>query len=201
MANSREKTWVETLQPILEAAVAAADVRGIRTRVRTGYRLPYLYEIHRFQHEADTPADSKASRYETDLLIYDERSDKEGWVPRVIVECKVASVTTHDALTYSAKAATHKHVHPYLRYGILIGSYGDSIPARLVRHGAYFDFMGVWNDEKATKAEWTQFVHVVLDEIRASRTLQDLLTNRTKKRSRYKMLHRPLILESSSRKM
>jgi hypothetical protein len=41
---------------------------------------------------------------------------------RVIVEGKTKGATTHDALTYSDNAATHTRVHPYLRYGMLVGS-------------------------------------------------------------------------------
>jgi hypothetical protein len=51
--------------------------------------------------------------YQTDLLISERLDDGEDWTPRVVVEFKLGSVTTHDALTYSAKAATHKNVHPY----------------------------------------------------------------------------------------
>ena len=47
----------------------------------------------------------------------------------------MGGVTTHDALTYSTKAATHKHVHPYLRYGFLAGGI-QTIPGRLIKHGA-----------------------------------------------------------------
>ena len=50
--------------------------------------------------------------YETDILIF-EKFDKKRWKPRIIIETKINSVTTHDAITYSQKAQTHKYVHPY----------------------------------------------------------------------------------------
>ncbi|GAI54911.1 unnamed protein product, partial [marine sediment metagenome] len=57
------------------------------------------------------------------------------------IEGKINSVTTHGAITYSQKASTHKNVHPYLRYGILLGNRKHyPLPGRLFRHGAYFDF-------------------------------------------------------------
>jgi len=85
-------------------------------RVDTGERLTYAFEI--LQYNSDGSHQTYRSGYETDLLVYD--INKAGdWIPRVVVECKSGSVTTHDALTYSTKAFTHKHVHPYLRYGIL----------------------------------------------------------------------------------
>ena len=54
---------------------------------------------------------TSVSRYETDLLVYDAL-DQDAWIPRVVIECKLEGVTTHDAITYSRKASTHKQVHP-----------------------------------------------------------------------------------------
>ncbi len=62
---------------------------------------------------------STRTEYQTDLLISD--ATEEAWTPRVVVECKLGRVSTHDALTYSTKASTLQHPPPYLRYGILIG--------------------------------------------------------------------------------
>ena len=105
-------------------------------------------------------------------------------------------VTTHDALTYSTKASTHKHVHPYLRYGVLIGDFGSALPGRLIRHGAYFDFMMVWGGEEPTREEFSGLVKVLEAEIAASRTLQGLLTDtKSKSRKKFSILHRPLRLD------
>ncbi len=41
------------------------------------------------------------------------------------------SITTHDVITYSHKAATHRQVHPYLRYGILWVEENNILPGRL----------------------------------------------------------------------
>jgi hypothetical protein len=106
-------------------------------------------------------------------------------------------ITTHDALTYSSKAATHKHVHPYLRYGILAGEREHyAIPGRLVKHGAYFDFMVAWSAAKPTNREWLAFTVLLADEVKAARTMQELLkTNRLLRRKKYHILHRPLVLK------
>ena len=112
-----------------------------------------------------------------------------------MIECKRGSLTTHDALTYSAKAATHKHVHPYLRYGILIGDWGGlALPARLARHGAYFDFMAVLEETEPNAAEWTELGGLLRQEVVASRQLQALLSDRGGSRPLYRLLHRPLVL-------
>lgn len=148
-----EVAWVARLRPQLEAALQSLSFQGTKVRVDTGYRLPYAYEVTRYNEDA--PDRQRIARYETDLLVYDDLPEGKLWVPRVVVECKIKGVTTHDALTYSSKAATHKHVHPYLRYGPLIDSYGSAVlPARLVRHGAYFDFMAVWEKADPAGPKW-----------------------------------------------
>jgi hypothetical protein len=43
------------------------------------------------------------ARYQTDLLVYDEVNGGEHWVPRVVVECKIRGITTHDALITAAR--------------------------------------------------------------------------------------------------
>ena len=142
------------------------------------------------------PEDKHTSSYETDILIY-EKHHSGRWFPRVVIECKLAAVTTHDALTYSAKALTHKNVHPYLRYGILLGDWGHSpIPPRLVRHGTHFDFMATWFSKDANPSEWTQLVEVLQEEIGASRILQEMLSSRKRAKARHSILHRPLKLRS-----
>jgi hypothetical protein len=115
----------------------------------------------------------------------------------VVLECKTWGISTHDALTYSAKPATHKHVHPYLRYGILLGDFGTALPGWLIRHGAYFDFMMVWSSQEPTGEEWAELIEVLADEVRASRMLQSLLTeSRSQARRKFRLLHRPLRLKS-----
>jgi hypothetical protein len=159
--------------------------------VRDGKKLAYTCEIN--EYAEDNSSQPVSARYETDLLIYD--SSKTGnWVPRVVVEFKMGGVTTHDALTYSTKASTHKHVHPYLRYGFLAGR-SHAIPGRLIRHGAYFDFMASWVGLEPTKKEWRDFIAVLKEELVASRTIQEILTTTLlRSKTRYSVLHRPLKL-------
>jgi len=115
----------------------------------------------------------------------------------VVVEFKMGGVNTHDPLTYSAKAATHKHVHPYLRYGFLAGGI-RGIPGRLIKHGAYFDFMASWVSLKPTPDEWSGLIEVLKEEVVASRTIQEILTTtRSASKKRYDILHRPLKLRET----
>jgi hypothetical protein len=199
MAAKGEKAWVDTLLPRLHRDLQACATGEICVGVEAGYRLAYANEISRYDWETDEAHPPHRPGYQTDLLVFDHAPDKTWWVPRVVIECKVVGVTTHDALTYSAKAATHKHVHPYLRYGILIGDYGTAVPSRLVRHGAFFDFMTIWRGPKPARVEWRELIDVLRSEIEASRTLQKVLGRRSKGGKRFRLLHRPLVLVESHR--
>jgi hypothetical protein len=125
-------------------------------------------------------------------MVYDALGS-EKWIPRVIIECKLRGINTHEPLAYSVKASTHKHVHPYLRYGILVGHI-KKLPRRLIRHGSNFDFMVTWKDYEANGDEWDRFCKLLMDEVKMSRKLQNLLKN-SKETEAYQSLHRRLVLE------
>lgn len=195
--NLSELAWVKTLVPVLNDLLVPLATDETVTHACCGEKLAYSHEIERYDANSH-PSLSRTAKYETDLLVYDQSKD-ESWIPRVVLECKIRSITTHDALTYSSKAATHKHVHPYLRYGILIGGWEDlPLPARLVRHGAYFDFMAVLHGQELTGEEKELLGELLREEVLASRRLQGLLFDRTASRAKYRVLHRPLILRRDS---
>jgi len=179
---SSEREWVKNFTKKLDAALKS--MRSAEVRAADGKRLAYACEVQRYS--ADDIPDVHTSKYETDILIADHFSDGS-WIPRVVIECKLEDITTHDALTYSAKAATHRAVHPYLRYGFLAGARRDfGIPPRLVRHGEDFDFMLTWRGLRASPAEWKAFVATVKREVKTSRSLQDILQeNRSHTRLKY----------------
>jgi hypothetical protein len=191
--QAREKQWVKSFTTRLRDGLTPHAEEKIRVEVEDGERLPYLCQI--YEYSKDVPSIPAISRYETDLLIKDKYSNGT-WIPRVVVECKLGRIHTHDALTYSAKAATHKNVHPYLRYGILVGGRkNQALPGRLIRHGAYFDFMVSWRGAEPEPDEWKVFCELVGNELLASRKLQELLTtNRSASRKLITALHRPLVV-------
>ena len=71
--------------------------------------------------------------FKTDVLI----SHNE--LPLVVVELKYGGFSTHDVLTYSAKAVRHKEIYPYLRYGFAVGGQ-DGIDLKFFTHNVGFDF-------------------------------------------------------------
>lgn len=159
--------------------------------VEAGKRLIYANEIVEYRKNETSYNEMS---YQTDILIYEQINEKT-WKPRVVIETKVESITTHDSITYSQKSATHKYVHPYLRYGIFLGNRGeDPLPGRLFRHGAHFDFMLSWKSYKPKKYEWKALIDIVKEEINASKKLEEMIFNsRRRAREKYFVLHKPLI--------
>lgn len=185
----REVEWVKTFAPIVEAKLKLVNKS---LTVSAGQRLPYANEIRAYKNTEIYNSDFMA--YETDLLITENIED-ETWIPRVIVEAKFGgSITTHDAITYSHKAFTHRQVHPYLRYGILIGERKHyPLPGRLFRHGTQFDFMLSWVGSTASEKEMSDFVDVITKEVQASKIMQEIIfDSRKKNRAHYTVLHKEL---------
>ena len=153
-----EKEWVDSFVPALAERLKVVALKGSTLTVEAGKKLAYAFEV--LNYDGDEPAQKNINHYETDILIFDRQRDGQ-WTPRVIIECTLGSVTTHDAITYSAKAVTHKNVHPYLRYGILIGRREHfPLPGRLIRHGANFDFMASWAGTDPSDDEWQALMNV-----------------------------------------
>lgn len=161
--------------------------------VRTGLRVPYGFEIRSYSPNAVTPG---SIEFQTDLAVI-ETDSSGNWKPRVIVEAKIRRINTHDCITYSQKAAAHKAVHPYLRYGVMLGERQHyPLPGRLYRHGAHFDFMISFVATRPTKAESRRFAQLIRAEVAASRALERIIyESRRPSRDHYTLLHRPLVLE------
>lgn len=187
---TNEKEWIEAVADRIRTEGQLEGLDGIPVRVDTGARLPYTYEG--LDLEAKEPPKSGSIDYQTDLLLYDQL-DNGWWAPRVVIECKLGDATLQDALAFSAKAAGHKHPHPYLRYGVLIGCTNlfSTSGFRIFRHGDRFDFIASWSDGKASDAEWALFVEILREEVQRSRTIQKLFsTNRYQ--IPYSIVHRQL---------
>jgi hypothetical protein len=73
--------------------------------------------------------------FQTDLMVKKINPP----VPLVVIEVKFGRFTTHDVLTYSAKATRHKEIYPYLRYGLIVGGV-KKIQHRFFTHNSGFDF-------------------------------------------------------------
>lgn len=189
----KESAWVtDILQPSIQKIISALGDESLQ--VLSGKKLPYTGCVTRYD-KTNKPHELEMQSYETDLLITETFSDLS-WSPRVLIETKLKTITTHDAICYGQKALTHKNIHPYLRYGILIGDFDDSLPARLIVHGGLFDFMMVWQKSNPDARETEQIINIIRSEIEASRQLETFIrTRRTKEKKAVYSLQRKLELK------
>jgi hypothetical protein len=103
--------------------------------------------------------------FETDLAIVHTRSG----VPRIVFEMK-PGVTSHDVLVYAAKARQHKHVYPWLRYG-LVAMRKASIPNRVFTHWEGLDFVLAPHGLRGRSLQEV-VAKLLKNELRASRLLE-----------------------------
>jgi hypothetical protein len=183
-----EVEWVELVANTIRPAVCQYDAS---LEIRTGLKIAYGNEI--LAYEGTVP--HSVSWFETDLAVI-ENLETGGWKPRMIIEAKYRSITTHDAITYSQKASAHKAVHPFLRYGIMLGEREHHpLPGRLFRHGAEFDFMISFPRNTLSEDERVSLEELIKLEVEASRTLERMLyESRSSKRERFTFLHKRLTL-------
>ena len=187
----KENDWTKSICDLLNDQDFSEEIH-----IDTLKKIPYAFEISHFNEEWELDADSfDKTAFETDLVIYEKADGKI--IPRVIVEAKVGTVTTHDAITYSHKAMYHKNVIPFVRYGIMLGARETyPLPGRLFRHGTNFDFLFSFVGYEPTEVEKKQFVAMVKREIEYSRQIEEILSNsRSRNRKRYYMLQKEFHLE------
>ena len=108
------------------------------------------------------------SAFQTDLCIF-EKKNEEVSIPRVVMEFKTR-ITTHDVLTYSAKATKHKQVYPYLRYGIVASS-ETAVPGRLFTHNESLDFCATVSGLEGKELS-DFFASLLAAEVESSRRLE-----------------------------
>lgn len=118
---------------------AASRVLKPPFQIKRGAALLYQVTVdNRLNLTVDVKSPRRGnSAFQTDLCVFEELAD-ETLIPRVVMEFKT-SITTHDVLTYSAKASKHKQVYPYLRYGV-VASGETCVPGRLFTHNQSLDF-------------------------------------------------------------
>lgn len=107
--------------------------------------------------------------FETDLVIKDSSG-----VPLVIFELKYGGYQTHDVITYSSKAGSHKTIFPHLRYGFVVGGI-DRLNGRFFSHNANFDF-GMALDESDDDA-LPKFVSLAKRQVEYSRKLNEIFND------------------------
>lgn len=169
--------------PFLEIAQSIAK-EILRHPFHVLRHAPLLYEItvnNRLEvmsQESVRKPKRGASAFQTDLCIFEELTP-EILIPRVVIEFKT-KITTHDILTYSAKATKHKQIYPYLRYGIL-ASGEKVVPGRVFTHNESLDFFA--SVAGLDEAEFKDFLAPLLkSEVASSKCLEDIAFDKIKTR-------------------
>jgi hypothetical protein len=152
---------------------AARAALGKKAIVKRGEALYYSLSLNR-DLSLSTP-DTKhpkrgASAFETDICICEKIGEIE--FPRVVIEFK-EGITTHDILTYSAKAGKHKQIYPCLRYGLLASKVA-SIPGRFFTHNENLDFFIAAKEYKESSKVESLALDLIERELSTSRTLEDI---------------------------
>jgi hypothetical protein len=152
------------------ALAAAQQVLSPPLTVKRGAAL--LYEVTVDNNLALTVNPKRPVRgdaaFQTDLCVFEAKSDSVV-IPRVVLEFKVR-ISTHDILTYSAKARKHKQVYPYLRYGLVV-SEEFSVPRRFFIHNESLDFFAALKGIKEKQLEHI-FARLFKAEVRTSILLE-----------------------------
>lgn len=159
--------------PFVETALRAAqEVVAPPLSVRRGAVLLYEVTVDNRLHVRVDPKKPVRGRsaFQTDLCVF-EAVEPGVEIPRVVMEFKTG-LTTHDVLTYSAKARRHKQIYPYLRYGVVASS-ESRVPGRFFRHNEALDYC------LAVAPYKDGHLHALLaemfrDEVAASRQLEEI---------------------------
>lgn len=162
----------------VEEAMAAAE-KILPPPLLIRRHAPLLYEVtvnNRLEVTINPRKPSRGrSAFQTDLCIFEE-VDADIVIPRVVMEFK-STVSTHDVITYSAKARKRKSVYPYLRYG-LVAANEATVPGRFFKHNEGLDFCVAVATYKVNRVHeiFTSLWH---DEVEASRCLEKIAYERT----------------------
>ena len=125
------------------------------------------------------PIRGHGKAFEQDILIYENTPNgNTSFIPRVITEVKLNSITSHDVIVYSEKAKRIKRIYQYSRYGLLIAGI-RTIPGRVLRLEGDFDFIFTIKEELTENCIKTA-KEIYESELKISRELSEILTNRKK---------------------
>jgi hypothetical protein len=159
-------------QFVREALEAAEEILGPPLVIRRGAALLYRVTVNDQLEVTVNPRRPVRgqSAFQTDLCVFEEIPEDKR-IPRVVMEFK-ARLSTHDVLTYSAKARKHKQVYPYLRYGIVIAR-EPTVPGRFFTHNEALDFCVAAALYKG-KRIYEILTSLLREEVAASRRLQNI---------------------------
>lgn len=188
-ADQEEGQYASHLRPAVEIVEGGADKRRKREKadaaelhaflsrhltgysVECGQNLLYKIEINvagKPTHVAESLPTRGQLAFQTDILI------TKGPTPLVAIELKSGSFSTHDVITYSAKAERHKRIYPYLRYGFIV-TRSAGLGRRFVTHNEDFDFAMALRDNDLDEAA---LLAVIQRQVQSAERLVSLTSSR-----------------------
>ena len=187
-----ETKWVASLATLIQDHLGMVATGDHPLRVEAGVELATGYQVSDYTAKA---ARHTVLFHKADLVVMEDGPHGK-WKPRVAMECAFGELNSREALAYNARAEQFKSVQPYLRYGLLIGGYdGLSLPVRVLKNGANFDFIVAWEGAMPEGTTKERLGAIIVAEIDASRVLSSLLLKEGHAAAGpVRMIHRPLTL-------
>lgn len=133
-----------------------------------------------------TEETTRTQSFRTDLAVF------QNGHPRVIIEVKRDSASTHDLIAYDQKAHRHKRVYPSLRYGMLLVE-TSGLTKKYLWHSNDIDFFYFSDREMADEedfltTELDELAELIQANLKTSHTIESVLDDEEKPMS----LHRNL---------
>ena len=146
--------------------------KGLPNTYNVEMRKSILYKVivdSYGKYDPVEPANPKRGQlaFQTDILISNNK------VPLVVIETKIGGFSTHDVLTYSAKAIKHKEVYPYLRYGFIVWG-KNKIDRKFFVHNSGFDFAVAIESD----SDLENLVEIVRKQIKCAEVMLKILSGK-----------------------
>ena len=185
MRDRLEDQWTLSICELLKK-----EIDNSKYEVSCFEKVPYSLYVKGYEEDK---INLEVMKYEVDLVIKEKRGND--LIPRLIIESKYKSISTHDVITYGNKAKAHKEVFSGLRYGLMVGNSKEkNVPSRLVHHGNEFNFMIMFDSDKPNDKEWNIFVSIVKKKLESANKFENIIRDRRKKdKDRYFCIERDLI--------
>lgn len=175
MRNKKENLWTEIICDLLKE-----ELDNNKYEVVCLEKIPYSVYLNKISKDEKEIKIKSLKKFEVDLLINEKKDNC--LIPRLIIESKYESITTHDVITYSNKAKAHKDLYSGLRYGLMIGNSKEKgVSPRVIEHGNNFDFVFVFQNDIPTKKEREIFVKIVKRNLDISNKLDNIVIDKGKK--------------------
>lgn len=145
------------------------QIESLGCKITTQINLPYANFCDRIDGSGKAIDHGKGKKsYAVDILIYRELENEEK-IPLIVIEGKIKSHSSHDAITYSEKARHHKTVFPHLRYGfIVLNAKDNEFKLRYHLHSG-FDFEEIFPDKETIQEHDNRvanFLRLLEDQIK-----------------------------------